>query len=68
MSFGRRIREDPYLRIQSELYTHYEVVNSFLLFVYLILSYDGDDADRGASAEDRGRHSTDHSRESVDLR
>ena len=28
VSFGRRIREDPYLRIQSELYTHSEVVRS----------------------------------------
>ena len=28
VSFGRRIREDPYLRIQSELYTHSEVVSS----------------------------------------
>ena len=28
VSFGRRIRAGPYLRIQSELYTHSEVVSS----------------------------------------
>ena len=28
VSFGRRIRAGPYLRIQSELYTHCEVVSS----------------------------------------
>ena len=27
VSFGRRIREDPCLRIQGELHTHYEVVS-----------------------------------------
>ena len=27
VSFGRRIREDPSLRIQGELYTHFEVVS-----------------------------------------
>ena len=28
VSFGRRIRAGPYLRIQVELYTHSEVVSS----------------------------------------
>ena len=28
VSFGRRIREDPYLRFQGELCTHSEVVSS----------------------------------------